>query len=80
MSDPVKLALIAQLPAILAGAAALLAALLGFVNRQGIRDVHQQLNSALAARVDAANSEGRIQERAEQRQADKDSPAAKIIP
>ena len=72
MSEAVKIELVRQIPSILASAAALLAAVFGFINRQGIRDVKRDLNGALNARVTAANAEGRVQERGEQRQADKD--------
>ncbi len=72
MSEAVQIEVVRQLPAILAGTAAVIGAVFGFINRQSIKDVHRELNSALVERVSAANSQGRIQERSEQRQADKD--------
>ena len=72
MPEAVQIEIVHQLPSIIASCAALLAAVVGFMNRQGIKDVHRDLNGALNARVTAANAEGRVQERGEQRQADKD--------
>jgi hypothetical protein len=72
MSDAVQIEIVHQIPSILAGVAALLAAVMGFINRQGIKDVHRDLNGALNSRVIAANAEGRIQERTEKRKEDED--------
>ena len=71
MSDAVQIELIRSVPNLITAAIALSGAILGIVNRSKIQNVHEQLNSMLTERVKAANSEGRIQERSEQRAAER---------